>query len=187
VQAPFDGVVIDRDAVLGESVSPEKPILVIADLSTVWVEIAVYQKDLPLVRTGQTVTIRAGYGLADARGTIEYVSPILDQVSRTATARVVLPNGDGRWHPGLFVSAVIEDPVPAAVVVPRGALQRMDGATVVFVADHGVFTPRPVTIGRLGRERAEVSAGLRAGERIAAANSFLVKAELEKGSAGHDH
>lgn len=187
VQAPFDGVVIDRDAVLGESVSPDKPILVIADLSTVWVEIAVYQKDLPLVRVGQAVTIRAGYGLADARGTIAYVSPVLDQVSRTATARVVLPNPDGRWRPGLFVSALIEDPVPAAVVVPRRALQRMDGASVVFVADGGVFTPRPVTLGRLGRERAEITAGLRPGEEIAATNSFLVKAELEKGAAGHDH
>ncbi|MDX2168047.1 MAG: efflux RND transporter periplasmic adaptor subunit [Deltaproteobacteria bacterium] len=187
VQAPFDGVVIDRDAVLGESVSPERPILVVADLSTVWVEIAVYQKDLALVHAGQAVTISAGYGLGDARGTVSYVSPVLDQSSRTATARVVLPNPDGRWQPGLFARAAIEEPVKAAVVVPRNALQRLDGATVVFVADHGVFTPRPVTVGQLGRQRTEITAGLHAGERLAADNSFLVKAELEKGTGGHDH
>jgi cobalt-zinc-cadmium efflux system membrane fusion protein len=187
VQAPFDGVVIDRDAVLGEAVSPERAILVIADLSTVWVDIAVYQKDLDLVRAGQTVTIAAGYGVAAARGRVSWISPVLDQATRTATARVVLPNPDGRWRPGLFVTAVFEDAAAAAVVVPRIALQRHDGAAVVFVAADGVFAPRPVTVGRLGRTSAEILAGLRAGERVAAANSFLIKAELEKGAGGHDH
>jgi len=187
VLAPFDGVVVDRDAVLGEAVTPERPILVIADLTTVWVDIAVYQKDLALVRPGQTVTIAAGYGLAEARGSVSYISPVLDQATRTATARVILPNPDGRWRPGLFVTAVVEDPQPAAVVVPRSALQRHDGGMVVFVDDGGRFAPRPVALGRLGRERAEVVSGLRAGERVAAANSFLVKAELEKGAGGHDH
>ncbi len=95
------------------------------------------------------------------------------------------------WLPlpaGRTLTALVTQAAQADITLaPSGALQRMDGATVVFVADDGVFTPRPVTIGRLGRERAEVSAGLRAGERVAAANSFLVKAELEKGSAGHDH
>lgn len=187
VQAPFDGVVIDRDAVLGESVTPERAILVIADLSTVWVEIAIYQKDLALVRPGQAVTISPGYGLADERGTIAYVSPVLDQASRTATARVVLPNADGRWRPGSFVNAVVEDPAAAAVLVPRAALQRHDGASVVFVDADGTFQPRPVVVGRLGRSTAEILSGLRAGERVAASNSFLVKAELEKGAGGHDH
>lgn len=185
--APFDGVVIDRNAVLGEAVSPERPILVIADLREVWVDIAVYQKDLPLVRVGQEVTLSAGYGIADARGRVSYLSPVLEHATRTATARVVLPNPDGRWRPGLFVSAVVEDPAPAAVTVPRAALQRHDGETVVFAVAGSHFVPRPVTVGRLGRTRAEILAGLRPGERVADANSFLIKAELEKGAGGHDH
>jgi cobalt-zinc-cadmium efflux system membrane fusion protein len=187
ITAPFDGVVIDRHVTVGEAVAPERSIMIIADLDTVWVDIAVYQKDLALVRPGQSVVLSAGYGVADAVGTVSYLSPTLDQATRTATARVSLPNPDGRWRPGLFVTAVVEEPVMAAVMVERGALQRMDGQTVVFVARDGAFRPQPVTIGRLGRTKAEIVAGLSAGERYAAANSFLVKAELEKGAGGHDH
>jgi cobalt-zinc-cadmium efflux system membrane fusion protein len=187
VTAPFDGVVIDRDVTVGEAVASERPMMIIADLDTVWIDIAVYQKDLTLVREGQSVAISAGYGVADAVGTVSYVSPTVDQATRTATARVSLPNPDGRWRPGLFVTALVEQPVTAAVMVERAGLQRMDGQTVVFVERDGVFRPQPVTVGRLGRTRAEIVAGLNGGERYAAANSFLVKAELEKGAGGHDH
>ncbi|MGH7788370.1 MAG: efflux RND transporter periplasmic adaptor subunit, partial [Candidatus Binatia bacterium] len=187
IVAPFDGVVVDRHAVAGEAVGPARPILIVSDLDSVWIDIAVYQRDVAMVRTGQTVTISAGYGLAEARGTVSYVSPVLDQATRTATARVVLANPDGQWRPGLFVTALVEDPAPAAVVIARSALQRVDGATAVYVEHDGHFQVRPVTVGRIGHSTAEVLTGLQAGERYAATSSFLVKAELEKSSGGHDH
>jgi cobalt-zinc-cadmium efflux system membrane fusion protein len=104
-----------------------------------------------------------------------------------ASARVVLPNPDGVWRPGLFVTATVFNPVAADVVIPRRALQTLDGKTVVFVVADDHFVARPVTVGRVGRSRAEITAGLARGERFADERSFLVKAELAKGEAAHDH
>lgn len=185
--APFDGVVVDRHAVAGETAGPERTLFVIADLSSVWVEINVYQRDLAAVRVGERVRIEAGAGIGDGEGSISYVSPVLDQATRTAIARVVLANPDGRWRPGLFVTARILDPQPAAVVVPRSALQRIDGRTVVFVVHDDEAEPRPVRVGRTGRRQAEIVAGLAAGERYASDGTFLLKAELTAGGDAHEH
>ena len=182
----LDGVVVDQHVAPGETVGPGSVAFVVADLGTVWVEISVYQKDLAAVRPGERVQVIAGHGIADAEGTVSYVSPVLDQATRTAVARVVLPNPSGAWRPGLFVTARVLDPQPAAVVVPRTALQRMDGATVVFVVDGETVTPRPVRLGRSGRQRVEITAGLAAGERYADDGTFLLKAELGAGAGGHD-
>jgi cobalt-zinc-cadmium efflux system membrane fusion protein len=187
IRAAFDGTVIDRHIAPGEAATREQPAFIVADLSTVWVDIRVYQTALPQVSLGQPVVITASHGAADAAGTISYVSPIVDQATRTATARVVLPNPDGVWRPGLFVTATVFNPVDAAVVVPRRALQTIEGKTVVFVVEGDGFEARPVTLGRVGRSRAEIIRGLSAGERLADERSFLVKAELAKGEFEHDH
>jgi cobalt-zinc-cadmium efflux system membrane fusion protein len=185
--ASFDGTVIDRHITPGEAVSPDRPAFIVADLSAVWVDISVYQKALPRVRVGELVRIRASHGEAEAEGSVSYVTPIVDQVTRTATARVVLPNPDGSWRPGLFVMATVFDPAEVNVAVPREALQRHDGHPVVFVVEDDRFVPRRVAVGRIGRARVEIAGGLAPGERYAASGSFLVKAELEKGEAEHDH
>jgi cobalt-zinc-cadmium efflux system membrane fusion protein len=151
------------------------------------VSISVYQEALPHVRVGQAVWLSASHGAAEGDGTISYVSPIVDQATRTATARVVLPNPEGLWRPGLFLTATVFTPERARVVIPRRALQTLTGKTVVFVAENDHFAPRPVTLGRIGRSRVGIAAGLAAGERVADERSFLVKAELAKGEAGHDH
>src|SRR5262249_5078343 len=157
-------------------------------LSTVWVDVSIYQKALPQVRLGHAVVLESSDGSAEAQGTVSYVTPVVDQATRTATARVVLPNPDGAWRPGVFVTATVYDPVAAAVVVPRRALQQLDGEAVVFVVDGDHFVPRRVTVGRVGRSRAEIVAGLSPGDRFADEQSFLVKAELAKGeAAGHEH
>jgi cobalt-zinc-cadmium efflux system membrane fusion protein len=180
------GVVIDRHVVAGEAVDRNTPAFVIADLSTVWVEINVYQKDLPAVTPGARVQITAGYDVASGEGSVGYVSPILDQVTRTARARVVLPNPEGRWRPGLFVTAHVFEPLPAAVVAPRTALQRVGGETVVFAVEGDHFAVRPVRLGRQGRTQVEILAGLKAGERYASDGSFLLKAELTAAGAEDD-
>lgn len=186
--APFDGTIVDRHVAPGETVAPDRPAFVLADLTTVWVELSVYQKDLADVRIGERVHLSAGPPAGESEGVIAAISPVLDQATRTASARVVLPNRDGLWRPGLFVTARLLDPQPAAVVVPRTALQRLDGAMVVFVVDGDHFAPRPVRIGRTGRARAEVVAGLAAGERYAVEGTFLLKAELAAGSEDpHGH
>lgn len=182
----IDGTVIDQHVTAGEMVGPGEPAFVISDLTTVWVEVNVYQKDLAAVRVGERVRLLGGHDIGTAEGTVSYVSPILDQATRTAIARVVLPNRDGVWRPGLFVTAQVLDPQPAAVVVPRAAVQRMAGAPVVFVAAGETVTPRPVRLGRGGRRQVEILDGLRAGERYAVDGTFLLKAEFEAGASGHD-
>ncbi len=179
--APFDGTIVDRHVAAGETVTPERPAFVLADLTTVWVELSVYQKDLAAVRVGERVHLSAGAPAGEAESTVVRISPVLDQATRTASARCVLPNPDGTWRPGLFVTASLLDPQPAAIVVPRTAMQRLDGATVVFVVSGDTFAPRPVRVGRTGRLRAEIVDGLAAGERYAAAGTFLLKAELSAG------
>lgn len=183
--AAFDGTVIDRHVTLGETVGPERAAFIVADLSTVWIELAVHQQGLPQVRVGQTVHVAASHG-PEADGVVSYVAPVVDQATRMATARVVLPNADGAWRPGTFVDASVRDDVPARVVVPRAAVQRVDGAPVVFVVDDEHFVARPVRLGQSGRTRVEIVDGLAAGDRFAEQNAFLVRAEAGKGDAGHE-
>jgi cobalt-zinc-cadmium efflux system membrane fusion protein len=187
LKAAFDGVVVDKHVAPGEAVTREQPAFIVADLSTVWVSVSVYQAALPQVHVGQPVVVTASDGSTTATGTVSYVAPIVDQATRTAIARIELPNPDGAWRPGLFVTATVFDPAEAPVVVPRHALQTLAGRAVLFVADAGRFAARPVTVGRVGRTTAEITAGLSAGERYAADRAFLVKAELAKDEAGHDH
>ena len=188
LHAAFDGVVVDKHVAPGEVVDRDTTTFIVADLGTVWIDISVYQPDLGSVRAGRPVRITAGDGVAQAQATIDYVSPIVDQDTRTAMARAVIPNPDGIWRPGLFVTAHVLDPRNAAIAVPRTALQQHEGGAVLFVVAGEAFEPRPVTVGVMGRTTAEIVAGLASGERYAATNSFLVKAELEKGtSEGGEH
>jgi cobalt-zinc-cadmium efflux system membrane fusion protein len=171
----------------GESVGPDSPAFIVADLSTVWVEVHVYQRALPALRVGQPVRVVSAAGAVEAEGRVSYIAPIVDQATRTATARVELPNPDGAWRPGLFVTVTVLNPLEAAVVVGRDAVHRFEDGSVVFVAEGDRFAPRTVTVGRRGRTRVEIVAGLAPGDRFAEAGSFLVKAELGKGAGGHDH
>jgi len=187
IRAPFAGTVIDRHIVSGETVDKSAAVFILADLSTVWLEVNIHQHALPHIAPGQSVMIREVTGTRTARAEISYVSPIIDQETRTAVARAVVANDDGAWRPGTFVVATVEEPAEAAVVVPRHALQTFEGTTTVFVVDGEHFEPRSVTIGAQGRTLVEINSGLAVGDRVAAEGSFLINAELAKGEAGHDH
>lgn len=190
VTAPFDGTVIEKHIVLGEVVRDDAQVFTIADLRTVWVDLSVYQKDLPLIRQGQKVTIAAGQGIELVIGKIAYIGPIIGESTRTALARVVLPNVDGQWRPGLFVTARIDvDESVVAVLVPRSALQTIEDRISVFVETNEGFEPRPVTVGRTDDAHAEITSGLVPGEHVVIQGAFTLKAELGKGSLsdGHNH
>jgi len=187
LRAAFDGTVIDKHLSPGEAVTRERPVFVVADLSSVWVTLHVYQRALPLLEVGQSVVVTTRDGSLEAEGTLSYLSPVVDEATRAAVGRVVLSNPDGRWRPGLFVVATVSRPVDAPVVVPRRALHTMGGDTVVFVAVDDTFVVRPVTVGAVGRTKAAITAGLSPDERFADEGSFLVKAELGKGAAEHHH
>ena len=188
ITAPFDGTVIEKHVTLGEVVKDDTVAYVIADLRSVWVNVSVYAKDLALVRQGQPVSIAAGDGIPDAQGSIAYVAPVVDEQTRTALARAVLPNPDGAWRPGLFVTAMIEvGATDVPLLIPKEAVQTVEGKATVFVQTPEGFEARPVTLGRANETYVEVLSGLEPGERYAASETFILKAELGKGEATHQH
>lgn len=188
VTAPFDGTVVSYDLALGESVAAGSALFAVADLSTVWADLRIYQRNLAQVRQGQRVLIEAMSGLEPFVGRISYIAPTIDAHTRTGLARVVLENPDRRWKPGLFIKGTISMyPHPAPLVVPRSALLRMDGEDVVFVQTEDGLEPRVVVVGHSDRTATAIEAGLEPGEVIAVENALSLKAELGKGSFGGHH
>lgn len=187
VVAPLAGTVIEKHLVVGEMLKDDTEAFVVADLRTIWVDLNLAAKDLPLVRKGQRAVIAVDATM-QAEGTVSYISPLVSDETRTVVTRVVLPNPDGRWRPGLFVTATLTtSDTPAAVLIPKTAMQTIDGQPSVFVQTAEGFTPRPVTLGRANETHVEITAGLQAGERYAMTETFLLKAELGKGAAAHTH
>jgi membrane fusion protein, heavy metal efflux system len=186
LRAPLAGTIVERNATLGEILSGERPAFVIADLRNVWVELSVSERDLARVRVGQSVRIHSP-GIGESMGAVSYLSPMLREETRTALARVALPNPDGSWRPGLFVTgSVVTGEVDAAVVVPLEAVQRIDRQAMVFVDSEEGLLPRPVKLGTADSSRVEVISGLVAGERFVAAGGFLLKSELQKAAFQDD-
>ncbi len=188
LRAPLAGTVIEKDVSPGEFVSTERELFRIADLGTVWVDLDVYRRDFGRLRAGQSVHIDAGDGSPPVASNLAYLSPIGSLNTQTLLARAVLPNPDRSWRPGLFVTAEVEvgaSPVPVAV--PVEALQRLRDWDVVFLAANDVFEAQPVDLGRRDATHAEILSGLAAGQRYVAAGSFILKAEVGKSGATHDH
>jgi cobalt-zinc-cadmium efflux system membrane fusion protein len=188
IRAPFAGTVIEKHLTLGENLTAEAAVFTIADLSTVWVDINVYQKDLAQIRKGQTVVIEIGHGIPQVSGEIAWVGPLVGEATRTAKARVVLANPEGVLRPGLFVTArVAVGSSAAGIVVPKSALQTFEDRKVVFVQDEDGFEPRPVRTGRQNATHVEILSGLEAGQTYASKGAFTLKAQLSKGAFGDGH
>ena len=186
LKAPISGTIIERQISLGEYASEQKPAFVVADLSTIWVDLSIYRQDLKRVRIGDEVLIDPDDGGGDIKGAISYVSPVGASDTQTALARIILPNGEGRLRPGLFVTArLVLAKRDVAIAVRVGAIQMLENKTVIFVREGDKVEARPVQIGEMDAKHAEVKEGLSAGERYVAENSFVVKAEIGKGEADH--
>jgi hypothetical protein len=189
MRAPFDGTVISKHLALGESVKDDAEVFVIADLSTVWVDFRVHQRDLPNVMSGQTVVV--DYGQHQIDGVITYIAPVVGDDTRTALARVVAPNPSGSLRPGTFVTGTVAiDRPKTAMVIERSAVQYIDDQPCVFVYDGHAFDKRKVTLGRTDGKQIEVTEGLKPAEKVVTKNAFRIKAELEKSKTalgGHGH
>jgi cobalt-zinc-cadmium efflux system membrane fusion protein len=184
LKGPISGTIIERQISLGEYASEQKPAFVVADLSTIWVDLSVYRHDFKHVRIGDEVLIDPDDGGGVIKATISYVSPVGASDTQTALARAVLTNPDGRLRPGLFVTArLVLAKRNASVAVRVGAIQTFENKTVVFVREGDKIEARPVLIGESDAQHAEVKSGLSEGERYVAQNSFVVKAEMYKGGA----
>lgn len=188
LRAPFDGVVVEKHISLGEAVREDTQVFIVADLSTVWAEMSVPARDLQRVRVGEKVLVKSGAFDATANGTVAYVGSLIGEQTRTARARVTLPNPQGAWRPGLYVNVeVVAEEAAVPVSVASSAIQTLDEKPVVFLKVPGGFVPQPVQLGRTDGKRVEIVQGLKAGSAYAAAGSFVVKSEQGKGSATHGH
>ncbi len=182
------GTVIAKHITRGEAVSRDKDTYLIADLSSVWVDLTVYQRDVATIQRGQDAFIHTGHGPAEASGTISYITPVMDEHTRTATARVVLPNPEGVWRPGMFVTAKVSvEKRTAPIAVPQSAIHTMDEHPVVFIQTEDGFRPQEVTLGQEGFTHVEILAGLEAGTRYVSVGGFTLKAELGKSAFGDGH
>ena len=189
LRAPLAGVVVEKHLTVGESVTESSPSFTVSDMSSVWAEMNVSAPQLPYVRVGSPVSVRATAFDSTAEGKIAYVGALIGEQSRTAPARVALANPQGVWRPGLFVDVKVmteESQVPVAV--DAKAIQRPDGKeSVVFVPAEGGYKAQVVQLGRSDGKTTEVTSGLKPGQDYVKDGSFMLKAELGKASAEHTH
>lgn len=187
VSSPQAGVVTERFTNPGEQ-AESQPLFTVADLSTVWVELSLFPRDRTRVRVGQTARVQAADGGPISEGRIVFVSPLSVSATQSLTARVELDNRDGHWSPGLYVQAEVEiDESRLALAVPAAAIQELDAGPSVFVDGTDGLESRAVRTGRSDGRVIEILDGLKTGEAVVVEGSFVLKAELGKGEAEHDH
>jgi cobalt-zinc-cadmium efflux system membrane fusion protein len=186
IEAPISGRIVNRNIQVGQ-VTGSQPLFVIADLDEVWVQLDVFGRDLGRIAAGQAVTIRSLDGTVH-EGTIDWVSPLVAHGSQSVRARVRLPNPDGALRAGQFVRArVVVEETQVPLAVRRSALQTFRDFDVVYARVGDVYEVRMLELGRSDDVHIEVLGGLSEGEIYVTANSYLVKADIEKSGASHDH
>jgi cobalt-zinc-cadmium efflux system membrane fusion protein len=188
IKSLIDGTIVEKHLSLGEIVTDSDHGFVIADLSEVWAMLKLYQKDLPFVEEGQKVKISSGSDMPQSTGKIAYVSPIIDEITRTAEARIILPNPEGRWRPGLFITGqIVTSDLNVDILIPQSALEYYEDQQVVFIQTDEGFEPRAVIVGRMNDAMAEITTGLAAGETYISKGGFTIKTELQKSEFGEGH
>ncbi|MFT6671629.1 MAG: cobalt-zinc-cadmium efflux system membrane fusion protein [Afipia broomeae] len=191
LRAPMNGRIAERRVDLGSLVGregQESELFVIVDSSVVWAELSLAAADLAVVSEGQKITISAGSQGEPLLATIMFVSPLLDKDTRLARVVASVDNPAHILRPGMFVTAEIPfQQVKADVVVPKTAVQSIEGQSAVFVRTPTGFEPRKIVTGREDSRSIEVTSGLSAGDPIATANTFVLKADLGRGEASHAH
>jgi len=187
IVAPFSGTIVARDAVAGQAVGPDDVLFEIADLSEIWARLDIPERDLFAVRVGAPVEFTPDGGASSpVRGRLTWLASGVDPHTRAVEARAVFSNGDGALRAGVLGrGAIALDGPERAFVVPREAVQWEGCCHVIFVRDGAaLFHPRRVALGREVDGGYEVRGGLRGGETIVVAGSFLLKTELMKESIG---
>jgi len=187
VKAPVNGLIVKRDVQVGEATGDE-PLFVIVDLSEVWVELDVFVRDLELIKKGQVVMVESLDGNYRKAASIDWVSPLTAHASQSVRARVIVANEDGALRPGQFIRGhVTVGEHAVSLAVRQAALQRFRDFQVVFARFDDVYEVRMLELGRRNHEWVEVLGGIESGTQYVTENSYLIKADIEKSGASHDH
>jgi RND family efflux transporter MFP subunit len=189
VPAPIDGVITGRTVNLGQVVSLGQELLVVTDLSGVWVVGELYEQDFQAVQVGSEAAITApAYPSLTLRGRVTYIDPRVDAQTRTAKVRVEVPNPGGRLRLGMYVSMVFTThAAERVVVVPRSAVQSIGERSVVYLpvkGEEGKFVQRQIRLGQLTGDAYTVLGGLRPGEVVVTEGSFFLRAESLRNAPG---
>lgn len=187
IPAPMSGVVLERPASVG-GVASDNPIYVIANPSAIQAEFHVFPRDAEKVRPGQRVTIRSLGGDMTVQSAIDAFLPLTEVSTQTVTARARIPNANGFWRPGMAVEGTVATSTTMIPLAVRtSALQRFRDFTVVFARVGDTYEVRMLELGRQTPEWTEVLGGLAPGETYVTEGAFLIRADIEKSGASHDH
>jgi len=188
------GEVLEKHAVLGEFFDGSEPLLIVGDLSSVWVNLHAFEKDRPLLRKGGNLKIRTINGEEQINTRINYIKPVMDPETRTYVVRGDLKNTSGIWNPGRLVLAEItySDPNDQSLLLSETCLQILEGESVVFIReDANTFEAIPIKTGRRSSGLVEILDGLDLGDKVISTGSFFLKSQLVtssfSGHAGHGH
>ena len=189
LNAPFPGAVIEKNAVLGELAQPDKSLFTVADLSTLWIEANLFEKDLGKVRVGASATVTvSAYPDEVFKGKLTYISSTVDKDTRAVQARVEVPNADGQLKPEMFATASIDTAATSkAITLPQEAVLLVNGQAMAFVQEVGGFEPRPVELGEKVGARVVVRGGVKEGEQVVVAGAYALKARMLKSQIGDAH
>jgi cobalt-zinc-cadmium efflux system membrane fusion protein len=191
VTSPVSGVVIEKTVTQGEMVNSEKALFTVADLSTLWVVIDVYEKDISRLRLGAGVKVSVtAFPDKTFRGKIAYIGDVVDEKTRTEKARVTIDNSSRLLKPGMFATVLIEATSAGTerlIAVPEEAVLVDGTKRYIFIQTApDKFTRREIEAGRTFGNRLEVTLGLKEGETVAVKGSFILKSELKKGELEGD-
>lgn len=192
LRAPFAGRVIDRTVSPGALVDELQPLLTLADLSSVWVFLQAYEKDLALLREGVPVTLRSeAYPQEAFKGKVDFIGSVVDPATRTVRLRATVPNPGEKLRPGMFVKAQVDVPQSyegrTVLAVPQSALQTLEDRTTLFVqTGTGVFARRSVETGHSFEGFTEAYSGVKAGDVVVTEGSFVLKSEFAKASLAEE-
>ncbi len=192
VMSPLSGVVIERSVTQGEMVGPEKTLFTVADLSTLWLMIDIFERDMGRVKTGMQVKlISASYPGKEFKGRISYVGDVMDEKSRTVKARVTIENQEGLLKPGMFVSASISSPADdktgKIISVPEEAVFLDGSQRYVFIKEADAkFRAKEIVAGPVFGGAIEIKEGLKEGDTVVIKGVFALKSELKKKMLGDE-
>jgi cobalt-zinc-cadmium efflux system membrane fusion protein len=174
--SPIEGIVVERTATIGATVGADANLFKIIDISRVWVDANVFERDLARVRFGQEVKVSVpAFPGSSFTGRVILVNSVVDPDTRTVKVRTEVPNPDGRLKPDMFANvSIITDQNRAAISIPQSALLNDDGKTIVFVAESDGYKKRQVTAGIQGNDRVEIIDGLQAGDKVVVKGNYLL-------------
>lgn len=185
LRAPRSGEIAEKMVTDGQAIQTGDNLFLIADRSVLWVNVAVFEMDAPVVRIGTPVTVSVGALSGQLySGRVTFIQPVVDEKTRTLTARVEVSNRDGQLRPGMLATVELSGAAKMVLAVPLGAVLPTGTTNLVFInRGDGTFMPREVITGARGDSLIEIRQGLRLGDEVVASATYLLDSESNLAAA----